>query len=290
VTFEQVSNLKGKVVPQEKIPDIATRLASQLLQQDDGSLHYAVRYSFQEIIRNVIEHSQSETMGYCAQHWLRGPNSDIVELAIIDTGIGLRRSLANNPILIIPDDREAIKFALMPGISGTQPDPSGSNSRWVNSGFGLYMSSRLCSEKGSFFICSGEQGLYFKHGVDNQYFDTDFQGTLLRMRLNTMELGNAESLLRQYSAEGEALAYLIRNKGARITGPTVSKLLNRDFSDLRQPIRVGDRVVHRKAQFGEGIVEELLVLSTQEAGATVIFDNGRRARVRLSDLTRLMSL
>ena len=152
------------------------------------------------------------------------------------------------------------------------------------------MTSRLCSEKGDFFICSGSSGLHYRIGVENEYLDTNYSGTLIRMRINTRELGNADALLRQYSDEGEAIAYSIRNKGARITGSTMSKFLNTDYADLRDEIVVGDRVVHQKAKFGEGIVLELITLTTNEPGAMVQFDNGRKQRVALSALTRILEL
>lgn len=290
VTFEKVSDITGSVIPQDKIPKIANRLAAQLLQQDSGSIFYAVQYSFREIIRNVIEHSKSDSFGFCAQRWLQGPNEGIVELAFMDSGIGLRTSLQNNSNLTIANDREAIKSALMPGISGSKPSLVGSNAQWANSGFGLYMTSRLCSKKGDFFICSGSSGLLYRTGLENQYFDTNYLGTLIRMRINTRELGNAEVLLRKYSDEGEAIAYSIRHKGARITGPTMSKLLNTDYADLNIEIRVGDRVVHQKAKFGEGVVIELITLTTNELGAWVQFDNGRRQRVALNVLSRILEL
>lgn len=290
VTFEKVSNIEGRVIPQERIPEIAKTLAERLLQQDSGNLFTAVVFSFQEIIRNVIEHSESDSFGYCAQRWLKGPNEGVVELAFMDRGIGLRTSLQKNPKLEVGDDREAIKSALMPGISGTRPNPAGSNARWANSGFGLYMTSRLCSEKGNFFICSGSTGLHYRVGVENEYFDTNYSGTLIRMRINTRELGNADALLRKYSDEGETIAYSIRNKGARITGSTMSKFLNTDYADLRDEIVVGDRVVHQKTKFGEGVVLELITLTTNEPGAMVQFDNGRKQRVALSALTRILEL
>jgi hypothetical protein len=290
VTFEKVSNIEGRVIPQERIPEIAKTLAERLLQQDSGNLFTAVVFSFQEIIRNVIEHSESESFGYCAQRWLKGPNEGVVELAFMDSGVGLRTSLQKNTRLEVPDDREAIKSALMPGISGAKANSAGSNARWANSGFGLYMTSRLCSEKGDFFICSGSTGLHYRVGVENEYFDTSYSGTLIRMRINVGELGNADALLRKYSDEGEAIAYSIKNKGARITGSTMSKFLNTDYANLRDEIVVGDRVVHQKAKFGEGVVLELIRLTTNEPGAMVQFDNGRKQRVALSALTRVLEL
>lgn len=83
VTFEKVSNIEGRVIPQERIPEIAKKLAERLLQQDSGNLFTAVVFSFQEIIRNVIEHSESDSFGYCAQRWLKGPNEGVVELGCV---------------------------------------------------------------------------------------------------------------------------------------------------------------------------------------------------------------
>lgn len=262
----------------------AKKLAVQLIRREEGSLVDAVTYALQELLRNVVEHSESKELGYCAQYWSRGPKKDMVEIAIMDTGIGLRPSLSRNPHLSITSDRDAIMYALAPGVSGKFY--AGVKADWgnpsQNSGFGLYMIYRLCNEGGSFFIGSGTSGLARKKESDNVDHPSNFKGTILRLRLNALELQDTHSLLKQFRIEGEKLAASF-GKGVVPSPATMSKMLREDFSALRKPINVGDRVMHRK--YKVGTVTELITLSTKEPGAMVHFDGGLKKRVALDTLS-----
>jgi nitrate/nitrite-specific signal transduction histidine kinase len=55
-----------------------------------------VVYSLAEILRNFLEHSQAQELWYAAQYW---QSRNWVELATLDEGIGIRRSLARKPPL-----------------------------------------------------------------------------------------------------------------------------------------------------------------------------------------------
>lgn len=94
---------------------LAEELATILTQTKDGNLFDLTQYSIREIIRNVIEHSDAHTFGFCAQYW---PQEHKVELSLLDTGIGIKEGLKQNPYLDLLDDRSALYYALLPGISG----------------------------------------------------------------------------------------------------------------------------------------------------------------------------
>lgn len=215
VTFTSIAELlEDAWHPQEHIERLSKQLAAQLLQQNAGALYLNVAYSFREIIRNVTEHSQSESLGYCAQYW---PSKGSVEIAIIDTGVGLRTTLQENPHLHTAfqetsttqeADRTAIKLALLPGVSGKAYEGAvvDHDDEWKNSGYGLWMTYRLCNEGGNFFIASGSQGLYRRKDEDNGYCDTNFSGTVLRLRLKVSQLDAYQALLNKFRKEGEAIA------------------------------------------------------------------------------------
>lgn len=270
IAFEKISEL---AMMQEdfgsQMKRIARELTVKLIMPYSKNLFRPVEFSFLEIIRNVVEHSESTELGYCAQYW---PKNDKVEIAIVDTGIGLRRSLEQNPHLGINSDGDALKYAILPGVSGKIYDgiPTDPDDEWQNSGFGLYMNYRLCNEAGDFFICSGQEGLYRTvNSTDTHYMNTDFPGTILRLRLKPSNLSdrNLVELFNRYRVEGEEFARKSRN-GANITASMISGYIREDFQNDPAGIFVGSLVQH--FQHGVGTVEDL-IKSTPEDLALVSF-------------------
>ena len=150
-----------------------------------------------------------------------------------------------------------------------------------NSGYGLYMNYRLCNEGGDFFICSGQSGLYrTRDATTNEYFETNFQGTIIRLRLNTTALKDYEQLLGHFRKDGEILARQSKN-GAVLTASRMSALLRSNFQNIRDGIVNGVTVQHM--QFGVGEVEDI-VANRPENLALVSFRGGRSKRVLISTL------
>jgi hypothetical protein len=127
---------------------------------------------------SAVEHSESAEFEYCGQYW---PTQERVEVAILDCGIGVHKSLSANPNLKILSDDHALRLALLPGISGktSAGNKIQEYDHWANSGYGLYLTSRLCAVGGSFFICSDKRGLLRKGDGQDKYYDCSFQGTAL---------------------------------------------------------------------------------------------------------------
>ena len=285
ISFKKISDLVTEANAfGSQMETIAQELTIKLIRPYSKELFGPVKYSFLEIIRNVVEHSESDEIGYCAQY-LR--NEDRVEIAIVDTGIGLRHSLERNPHLDIGSDGDALKYAVLPGVSGKMFDgvESNPNNSWENSGFGLYMNYRLCNDAGDFFICSGQKGLYRTVGAaDNLYLDADFQGTILRLRLYPSRLSdeNHVKLFNRYRLEGEEIARRSDN-GANLTASKISGYLRENFQNLHGDIRVGRQVYHM--HFGVGRVEDLIP-HRPEFLALVDFGEGSRSkRIRISELS-----
>jgi hypothetical protein len=199
-------------------------MAETLTRSDSGDLFDTLTYSIREIIRNVIEHSESEQFGFCAQYW---PSYGSVELSILDRGIGIRAGLSSNPHLNIQDDHEALNLSLMPGISGKafKGMRRNANDVWANSGYGLYMTSRLCREGGSYFIASGETGLYLSENK-KRYLETPFEGTAIKLTLNTSRLKTLSEMLGRFRKE--ALASDASGNG-KMSASKASTMLARDF-------------------------------------------------------------
>jgi len=213
----------GNVIERE-----SEKLAKMLTRVESGELVDTLTYSLREIMRNVVEHSQSNVLEFCAQYW---PTKHKVEMAVVDSGMGIRESLTKNPYLNIASDRDAIHMALMPAVSGKMYKGvrKNVNDVWQNSGFGLYMTNRICRNGGSFFICSGKSGLLLGDGRKRD-IETNFSGTALRMVINTEKLGDLSSSLAQYRREGYEIAKKY-DKDRPIEPSIASTMLFRDFDN-----------------------------------------------------------
>jgi hypothetical protein len=216
-------------VEQEIIERRAEHLAKILAQEETGNLVDALTFSVREIMRNVFEHSTSKSIEYCAQFW---PSYGKVEIAIVDGGIGLKASLRANPFIQVDSDSDAIQQALMPAISsknfeGIRIDR---NNPWHNSGFGLYMSSRICRLGGSFLICSGNHGILLnENGKRHIELGHRLKGTAVRMVLNTNKLTALSGMLAKFRTEGYEIARKIKGVGM-YDASAASQMLSRDFS------------------------------------------------------------
>jgi anti-sigma regulatory factor (Ser/Thr protein kinase) len=215
--FEEVGDLIQKT---------ADRLASLLSRDYDRKtvLFDALSYSIREILRNVFEHSGCDEVYYCGQYW---PGSNKVEISILDHGIGIRESLGVNPNFRFPNDKVAIENSLMPGISGKTHLPRKSEN-WFNSGYGLYMTNRLCRNGGNFVICSGRQAIKLAPNSKNNYF-TSFKGTAVRMTLDINKIGDVQQRLKQFREEAKVISKTYGERAGRPPS-AMSLLLRRDFS------------------------------------------------------------
>lgn len=182
----------------------AGQLAKLLTREDKSNLTDTLTYTLREIMRNTVEHSESDSFLYCGQYW---PTTNIVQIAILDSGIGVKKSLSRNPKIRITSDEHALRLSTLPGISG-KPCTSmlEEYDGWANSGYGLYLTKRLCTKGGSFFICSGNKGLSSKPNESEKYLDSNFQGTALRLSLNKNSTSSLQAALRQFRIEGEEIA------------------------------------------------------------------------------------
>lgn len=216
---------KGTEVGDE-VEEVSKQLAKILCNQE-GPVYDTLAYSLRELMRNVVEHSHAKQFGICAQHW---PSKHKVEVAILDRGIGLQASLRHNPHLDVSDDKRAINYALMPAVSGKAFKGSRKQrGNWANSGFGLYMTSRICRNGGTFFIASGKTGMLITHKSEGKrYFPCNFRGTAVRMVVRTDQIAELKDALAKYREEG----YAIQSKYKEIVNidpSAASLMLSEDF-------------------------------------------------------------
>lgn len=192
---------------QEVIERKATQMA-QVLSRGEVSFKRWIAYVLTEMIRNIPEHSKADSIWYCMQYW---HTYDLVELAILDEGIGIRNSLLSNPAYhdLAINDYQANMLALKPGISRTfAPGTSSRNNgdEWKNSGYGLYMVSQLCNRLGgSFLMASGDNAVLLQNDNYSPY-NCYLEGTAIQIRIRPSRLANYSEIAQAILREGEQQA------------------------------------------------------------------------------------
>lgn len=221
-----VGKLQREAIEQRKpvgeIIETYSHELSKILYTGDEKTTEHMTFAIREIMRNVVEHSHSSTIWYSGQAW---QSKDLVEIAILDEGVGIQESLGTNSYYQhIQDSCEVLKFALEPGITKTfSPARRKNYEEWGNTGFGLYMTSNICRNIGSFVICSGGYAIRFA-GEEERIISTSFKGTAIRMRLKLSELSKVTRLRSELVREGEAVAN--RNKKMAISNASAASKLN----------------------------------------------------------------
>lgn len=212
ITKLEIKDLKNEGIENiERIQEVIenkAKLMSRVLSNGNIPFMNWLKYILTEIMRNIPEHSQANEIWYCAQYW---PSYDLVELAILDEGIGIRKSLIDNPAHgeEIKNDEDALRLAIQPGISKAFAPGCKTNSDdiWANSGYGLFMVSRLCEELGgSFIILSGENALKVTSGQEQELYSTDFNGTAIQIRIRPSKIKDYEKVAKKILDEGEKIA------------------------------------------------------------------------------------
>lgn len=224
------------VTPDDKyaeFPDLIQRHADKIAliiardRRENADMFDVLSYSIREVMRNVFEHSQTDSLYYCAQYW---PKSNKVEFAIADFGVGIRRGLGENPNFRFKTDKDAIEHSLLPSVSGKTHLPRISDI-WFNSGYGLYMTNRLARNGGNFVLASGVTAVHLSRKTKNN-FSTSFPGTALRFNLDVNEIGSVRKRLEEFREDGAAIAKYISGSGNRPPS-AMSLLLRRDYSLFR---------------------------------------------------------
>ena len=180
----------GSVIHQE-----CERLARLVTQSNQLKVTAPLAYCLREVIRNVFEHAETDRCVLCAQKCADGA----VEIAVIDQGRGIRRSLEER--LQFATDGEALRSALRPGVSrcpSTDPD-----NPWGNSGFGLFVLSELGRELGAFRVVSGRASLHLASGEIREESAT-LCGTAIQLRLRRPKGANLASQIESIIARGES--------------------------------------------------------------------------------------
>jgi anti-sigma regulatory factor (Ser/Thr protein kinase) len=112
-----------------------------------------IRYVVSELVRNVLEHAQSEHGAFVAAQYYKKSNA--IRIGIADTGIGVRHAILHSHR--VPDDLSALKLALTPGITGTTDREGGTE---YNAGAGLFFTKSIAHVNRDFFVIYSGNALY----------------------------------------------------------------------------------------------------------------------------------
>ena len=199
--------LDGEIIERE-----AAKLATVLAQ---GNLEFKkmLTYLLRETIRNIPEHAETEDIWICGQYWY---SRDEAEIAILDEGIGIFESLRKNASHreYVSDDREALRWAIRPGVSQAFAPARGQKSRddWANSGYGLYMIKNICCKLGG-RLDLASKGAYLRCYSDGgaQAGNTSLLGTAVCINLHPSRLRSMDDLLAEIRTAGADEARTIKN-------------------------------------------------------------------------------
>ena len=112
-----------------------------------------IGYIVSELARNVIEHAQTDHGALlCAQYYKK---SNSIRIGIADTGVGIKTTI--NRSYAVNSDLEALRLALMPGITGTTRREGGTEQ---NAGAGLFFVKSIASVNRDFFVIYSGSGFY----------------------------------------------------------------------------------------------------------------------------------
>ncbi len=113
----------------------------------------AIKYTVGELVRNVLEHAHAKSGAIVAAQYSKG----VIRLGICDTGIGIKGSMQRIWPNHSQNDLDAIKWALVPGVSGTTMREGGTSE---NAGAGLFFVKSISMVTRDYFAVYSGTGVY----------------------------------------------------------------------------------------------------------------------------------
>lgn len=215
----------GEVPVGKHVSDTVMSMAENLAQQDTGPVFDLIQYSLREIVRNAAEHSRGTKVALLAQCW---PAKNLAEIVVMDNGVGISENLYENELLDCNTNREALKFALLPGVTGVPLDDRlEQDDHWGNSGFGMYVTSSFCAENGLFRVISGNDGLSLSRNLQTEHM-WKFKGTFVQMRLSFLDAQKRIDRIEELTEAGKGMYGQLLNDNP-VKASVASKMLASQF-------------------------------------------------------------
>lgn len=113
----------------------------------------SIRYIISELVRNVLEHSCSDIGALLSAQYYKKSNT--IRIGIVDVGVGIKKTI--NCSHNASTHLEAIKLALIPGITGTTKKEGGTE---LNAGAGLFFIKSIAKVNRAFFMFYSGNAMY----------------------------------------------------------------------------------------------------------------------------------
>lgn len=195
------------VKTQKDIRSVLADVSALLHLNDNPDSLATVQYCMSELLRNVLEHSGSPDGAFVCAHNYTGKGPHRVTLAVADCGSGITRHLSKAYPDIEENDLEALRLAMLPGITGAIPGLYGTSD---NAGAGLFITRCIAKGTGGYFeIISGkaayryfrsklyEQSLLFQDAFAERCnrweFPSSWIGTVVTIEIRTEMINEFES-------------------------------------------------------------------------------------------------
>lgn len=203
---QRISPLTRITTSKEVAPFVASVMS--MLAIDDEEVADAIKYSLVELLRNVVQHARSRIGGLATAVYF--PSKGIVDVVVVDIGCGVKSTL-RNAYPEINSDQKAVRFALLPHVSGTFA-AGAYNSMMNNAGLGLFFIKEIATRSGGgFFLGSGDMLVDVWGNLDGspgkKYIhakNTGWRGTFALLQLRKDTIGEFDALLakcREIAAE-----------------------------------------------------------------------------------------
>lgn len=189
-----------RVQQSKEIAPVASGVVS-MLEIGDPEVEDALKYSLVELLRNVVQHSHSGIGGVVSAVFY--PKTGLVDVVVADFGQGIRSAL-RHAYPEIDSDQKAVRFAMLPHVSGTFQRGAYQNMR-DNAGLGLFFIKEIASRAhGGFFLGSGrlladvwgeEDGTQKKRYVEAA--TPGWRGTMALLQLRKDSIGEFGELLQR---------------------------------------------------------------------------------------------
>lgn len=223
----QYNDPSGRFVPlsvirtQDEQTQFLTEIVPMLHLEAESA--NAIRYVVGELVRNVLEHSHSPYGAIVAAQYYKKSNT--IRIGICDGGIGIRKSLEYFWPGHTQNDLDAIKWALLPGVSGTTTSIGGGTSD--NAGAGLFFIKSIAKVARNYFMIYSGSGIYRLLLRDGRF-------TNPRLTLNPEEEHHAERLDAPYF-QGTLIAIdLTLDNDIQAFSELLAKIRDNYSSALRQ--------------------------------------------------------
>ena len=184
--------------------------AEELQYTEASDLRDTIYYVLNELMRNVIQHSEDPEGGLLIAQKMRsgyyGDSKPCIQITVVDNGIGILKSLQVFHKIETAD--VALLNSIKPHFSGAFPEEQIGGTD-VNAGLGLFMISEIAKELGGYMaICSSGKLLSIKGNDDENNIteikDAFFDGTFVVFEIPVnCTLADYNEMLKRIYAKAE---------------------------------------------------------------------------------------